>query len=185
MHSVRNSDYSSAFNFISALFISILCNVMRYYINAQVTPCPPKYNLPRCWETRMYTNYFAASVSRKSVFGSEWNMPTHSLCRVKAHHERSRSIRHPQPPAILHLAGLGWQTEYAWVSTCLLYERIILVIIYDPDFQPRQYRQSSELRKSTGENYQCRFFESELSRWLPETKQWKQVSDRKSCGSPL
>lgn len=99
------------------------------YINAQVTPRPPKYHLPSRRRTRrlLCANDFAASVSRKSVFGSERYAPTHSLCGAKAAlWKRARSIRHPQPQAILHLADLRWQTV-AWVSTCLLYRRIILL----------------------------------------------------------
>lgn len=68
-----------------------------------------------------------APVSRKSALGSPCSVPTHTQCWVRAAlEEKLRSIRHPQPQAILHLGGLIWQTV-AWLSTCLLYRQIILL----------------------------------------------------------
>lgn len=147
-----------------------------HYVNAQVTSCQPKYNLfqPR-WETHrlLHTNYSAASVSRKSEFGSEWYVPTHTLWRVKAPlQKKRRSIRHPQPWAILHLAGtLRWQTV-AWVSTCFTVQKDNSVIICGPDLEPHNTDLVLSSIKPTGENYQVPFLEVSCHYKRERTVEW-------------
>lgn len=98
---------------------------------------------------------------------------THTLWRVKAPlQKKRRSIRHPQPWAILHLAGtLRWQTV-AWVSTCFTVQKDNSVIICGPDLEPHNTDLVLSSIKPTGENYQVPFLEVSCHYKRERTVEW-------------
>lgn len=85
---------------------------------------------PSWWETRwmLYKHYFAAPVSRKTVFGSERYMPTHTI---------KESEVYQTPTATSYFASCGPQmTDSCMTIHTLTVQTDNSVIICGPDLEP-------------------------------------------------